>query len=311
MNDGCEKNNMQSYLFYPYWDLINQPKIQPFAFPPQHQDRQPGLEWMMNPLPIFDYPGYKGSGKLKSRVAIITGGDSGIGRAVAVAYAKEGACLAIVYLNEHRDAEETKEYVKNLGAQCLLMPGDLRNPATSCRTVECTLDAFGQLDIIVNCAAVQPYTDSILDVSDEQLENTFRTNVFPLFYLTKAALPYLRCGSAIISTTSRTAYEGEPKVIDYATSKGAIVSFTRTMALSLADQGIRVNAVAPGPAWTPLTVSTYPPEQVAVFGTAAPLGWRPAQPFEIAPAFVYLASDESAYVTGQVMHVNGGLIRYS
>ncbi|MDR3565977.1 MAG: SDR family oxidoreductase [Negativicutes bacterium] len=302
---------MESYPVYPHWDMAKSVKIEPVSFPPQHQDRQPGLEWKMKPRPIFDYPGYVGSGKLKGKVAIITGGDSGIGRAVAAAYAKEGADLAIVYLNEHRDARETQRYVEDLGACCLLLPGDLREPATSSQVVECAVATYGQLDIVVNCAAVQPYTDCIFDVSDEQLENTFRTNVFPLFYMTKAALPYLRCGSAIVSTTSRTAYEGEPKVIDYATSKGAIVSFTRTMALSLADQGIRVNAVAPGPAWTPLTVSTYPPKQAAVFGTANPLGRRPAQPFEIAPAFVYLASAESAFVTGQVMHVNGGLIRYS
>jgi NAD(P)-dependent dehydrogenase (short-subunit alcohol dehydrogenase family) len=311
MSGGCGKKNTQSYPVYPYWDLMKQAEVQPVAFPPQHQDRQPGLEWLMNPRPIFDYPGYRGSEKLKGRVAIITGGDSGIGRAVAAAYAKEGANLAIVYLNEHRDAEETKDYVENLGACCLLLPGDLRDPVTSCRAVQYTADAFGHLDILVNCAAVQPYTESIMDVSDEQLENTFRTNVFPLFYMTKAALPYLHCGSAIISTTSRTAYEGEPKVIDYASSKGAIVSFTRTMALSLADQGIRVNAVAPGPAWTPLTVSTYPPDQAAVADTDAPLGHRPVQPFEIAPSYVYLAADESAFVTGQVLHVNGGLIRYS
>ncbi|MDR3591356.1 MAG: SDR family oxidoreductase [Negativicutes bacterium] len=309
--DYGERTSRRHYPVYQYWDVTEQVKTQPVAFPPQHQDRQPGLEWAMQPRPVFDYPGYRGSGKLEGRAAIITGGDSGIGRAVAAAFAKEGADLAIIYLNEHRDAEETRRYVEDQGAHCLLLPGDLRDPATSARAVACTADAFGRLDIVVNCAAVQPYTESILDVSDEQLENTFRTNVFPLFYMTKAALPYLRCGSAIISTTSRTAYEGEPKVIDYAASKGAIVSFTRTMALSLAETGIRVNAVAPGPTWTPLTVSTYPAEQAAVFGTKAPLGRRPAQPFEIAPAFVYLASADSAYVTGQVMHVNGGLIRYS
>lgn len=300
----------QHYPVYPYLELIQRTEAQPIAFPPQHQTRQPGLEWPMNPRPIFDYPGYLGSGKLQDRVALITGGDSGIGRAVTVAFAKEGASLAIVYLNEHRDAKETKQYVENLGAPCLLLPGDLRNPATSSWAVSRTMELFGHLDIVVNNAAIQPYTHNILDVTDEQLENTFRTNVFPLFYMTKAALPHLKCGSAIINTASRVAYEGEPHVIDYAASKGAIVSFTRTMALSLAAQGIRVNAVAPGPAWTPLTVSTYPPEQVSVWGTDIPMG-RAAQPFEIAPAYVYLAANDSAYVTGQVIHVNGGKIRYS
>lgn len=294
---------------YPYIGMVKQEVNQPIAFPSQHQD-PPGFEYLMNPRPIFDYPGYVGSGKLKGKVAIITGGDSGFGRAVAVAFAKEGANLTILYLNEHKDAEETKEYVEKLGAKCLLLPGDLRDPSTSKSAVDQTIKVYKQLDIIVNNAAVQPCTRDITDVSDEQLENTFRTNVYPLFYMTKAALPYLKCGSSIISTTSRVAYEGAPTVIDYSASKGAIVSFTRTMALSLAKKGIRVNAVAPGPAWTPLTVSTYPPDQVATLGTDIPMG-RAAQPFEVAPTYVYLASSDSEYVTGQVLHVNGGLIRYS
>lgn len=294
---------------YPYIDIVNKEVKQPIAFPAQHQD-PPGFEHAMDPRPIFDSPGYVGSGKLKGKVAIITGGDSGFGRAVAVAFAKEGANLAILYLNEDRDAEETKAYVEKLGANCLLLPGDLREPSTAQSAVDRTIKRYGQLDVIVNNAAVQPYTADIMDVSDEQLENTFRTNVYPLFYMTKAALPYLKQGSAIISTTSRVAYEGAPTVIDYSASKGAIVSFTRTMALSLAEKGIRVNAVAPGPAWTPLSVSTYPPDHVATLGTDAPMG-RAVQPFEVAPAYVYLASNDSAYVTGQVLHVNGGLIRYS
>ena len=200
--------------------------------------------------------------------------------------------------------------VERFGVRCLLMPGNLRNPATSLTAVAHTIDVFGRLDILVNNAAVQPYTKSIADVSDEQLENTFRTNVFPLFYMVKAALPHFKKGSAVINTASRVAYEGNKRVIDYAASKGAVVSFTRTMAMSLADQGIRVNAVAPGPTWTPLTVSTYPPEQVATIGTDIPMG-RAGQPFEMAPAFVYLAAKDSAYVTGQVLHVNGGKILYS
>ncbi|MFD5020488.1 SDR family oxidoreductase [Paenibacillus sp. NPDC058367] len=264
----------------------------------------------MTPRPIFDYPGYVGSCKLKGKVAIITGGDSGFGRAIAAAYAKEGADLAIVYLNEHIDAAETKEYVEQFGTRCLLLPRDLRDPTSSPDIIAETLRYFNRLDILINNAAVQPFTGSIMDISNEQLENTFRTNIFPMFYLTKAALPYLDRGSAIINTTSRVAYEGDKNVIDYSTTKGAIVSFTRSMALSLAEQCIRVNAVAPGPSWTPLNVSTYSKEYVATLGTDSPFG-RAGQPFEIAPAYVYLASSESMYVTGQVIHVNGGLIRYS
>lgn len=292
-----------------YIGMENREVQQPIAFPAQHQD-PPGFEYLMDPLPVFDSPSYVGSGKLKGKTVIITGGDSGFGRAVAVAFAKEGANLTIVYLNEHRDAEETKQYVEKLGAKCLLLPGDLRDPSTSKSAVDQTIKTYGQLDVVVNNAAVQPYTKNIMDVSDEQLENTFRTNVYPLFYMTKAALPHLKNGSSIISTTSRVAYEGAATVIDYSASKGAIVSFTRTMSLSLAGKGIRVNAVAPGPSWTPLSVSTYPPEHVAILGTETPMG-RAGQPFEVAPAYVYLASNDSAYVTGQVLHVNGGIIRYS
>ncbi|MFK7694437.1 SDR family oxidoreductase [Paenibacillus sp. HJGM_3] len=298
------------YPVYPYFGWVQRLVTTPLTFPPQHQDRVPGLEWMMYPRPIFDYAGYVGSGKLQGKAAIITGGDSGIGRAAAVAFAKEGANLTIVYLDEHEDALETKRYVEALGVRCLLLPGDLRIPATSYHAVQLTVDTYGCLDILVNNAAVQPYTRSILDVSDEQLENTFRTNIFPLFYMTKAALPHLRPGSSIISTASRVAYEGDKDVIDYSATKGAIVSFTRSMSLSLVDRYIRVNGVAPGPAWTPLTVSTYPAEQQLTFGTDIPMG-RALQPFELAPAYVYLASNDSAFVTGQILHVNGGKIRYT
>lgn len=298
------------YPVYPYIGVVQKVVQQPIAFPPQHQNRVPGLEWLMVPRPIFDYAGFKGNGKLQGKVALITGGDSGIGRAVAVAFAKEGADLVIVYFDEEYDAQETKQYVEQFNVNCLLIQGDLRNPQTSELAVTHTIKKYGRLDIVVNNAAIQPYTEDIMDVSNEQLEDTFRTNVFALFYMTKAALPFLKRGSSIINTASRVAYEGDKNVIDYSSSKGAVVSFTRSMALSVVDKGIRVNAVAPGPAWTPLTVSTYPADHVATLGTNIPMG-RAAQPFEIAPAFVYLATDESLYVTGQVIHVNGGIIRDS
>jgi NAD(P)-dependent dehydrogenase (short-subunit alcohol dehydrogenase family) len=300
----------QDYPVYPYFGVIQKTVQQPIAFPPQHQEQMPGLEWPMVPRPIFDYAGYKGSGKLQGKTAIITGGDSGIGRAVAAAFAKEGSNLTIVYLNEDYDAAETKRYVEQFQVKCLLIRGDLRSPATSEFAVARTMAEYGRLDVVVNNAAVQPYTKDIMEVSKEQLEDTFRVNVFALFYMTKAALPYLKKGSSIINTTSRVAYEGDQNVIDYSASKGAVVTFTRSMALSLADKGIRVNAVAPGPTWTPLTVSTYPADHVATLGTNIPMG-RVAQPFEVAPAFVYLAADDSYYSTGQTVHVNGGIIRYS
>jgi NAD(P)-dependent dehydrogenase (short-subunit alcohol dehydrogenase family) len=309
MEEVCSTMD-KNYPVYPYIGVQQKIVQQPIAFPPQHQERQPGLEWQMVPRPIFDYAGFKGNHQLKGKVALITGGDSGIGRAVAVAYAKEGADITIVYLNEDDDAEETKQYVEKIGVKCLLIRGDLWHPSTSELAVTRTIDNFGRLDIVVNNAAVQPYTKDIMDVTNEQLEDTFRTNVFALFYMTKAAIPYLKQGSSIINTASRVAYEGDKNVIDYASSKGAVVSFTRTLALSLVDKGVRVNAVAPGPAWTPLTVSTYPADHVATLGTDIPMG-RAAQPFEIAPAFVYLATDQSLYVTGQVIHVNGGIIRDS
>ncbi|RHW39294.1 SDR family oxidoreductase [Lysinibacillus yapensis] len=301
---------VKDYPVYPYLDVKKKVVEQPIAFPPQHQQQTPGFEWAMDPRPIFDYEGFKGSEKLKGKAALITGGDSGIGRAVAVAYAKEGADLTIVYLNEDQDAKETKQYVEQFDVNCLLIEGDLRNPTVSEFAVAQTIKNYGRLDIVVNNASVQPFTKDILDISNEQLEDTFRTNVFPLFYMTKASLPYLKQGGSIINTTSRVAYEGDKNVIDYSATKGAVVSFTRSMALSLADKGIRVNAVAPGPAWTPLTVSTYSAEHVSTLGTDIPMG-RAAQPFEIAPPFVYLATNESLYVTGQVLHVNGGKIRYS
>ncbi|HHV32674.1 MAG TPA: SDR family oxidoreductase [Clostridiales bacterium] len=275
------------------------------AFPPQHQNVQPGVEAEMTPRPIFDNPDVHGSGKLNGRAAIITGGDSGIGRAVAVAFAKEGADLAIIYRNETQDAQETQAYLAKLGRKCVLLEGDITDPQFCKQSVENAVSSLGHLDILVNNAAVQYPQDCLSKISDEQLELTFRTNVFSMFYLTRAALPHLQQGASIINTASVTAYEGNKTLIDYSATKGAIVSFTRALAANLAEKKVRVNAVAPGPVWTPLIVASFPPEQVKSFGSDVPLK-RASQPFEIAPAYVYLASDDSVCVTGQVLHVNGG-----
>lgn len=275
------------------------------AFPPQHQDVQPGIESEMVPQPIFDNPDYVGTGKLKGKIALITGGDSGIGRAVAVAFAKEGADIAIVYLYERSDALETKSYVENLNQRCLTIEGNLMDEDFCKAAVQKTVDAYGTLDILVNNAGVLFPQASLLDITAEQLERTFRTNVFAMFYLTKAALPHLKAGSSIISTASSTAYQGSENIIDYSSSKGAIVSFTRSLSLNLNPQHIRVNAVAPGPVWTPLIVSSQPAYVVKDTGLEVPFR-RAGQPFELAPTYVYLASDDSGYVSGQVLHVNGG-----
>lgn len=284
------------YPIYPYIGL---------TFPPQHQSRQPGIEYIMNPRPIYNNPGYRGSEKLLNKVAVITGGDSGIGRATAVAFAKEGADVAIVYLYERTDALETKAAVESLGRRCLNIEGDIRREEFCKEAIQKTVQYFNRLDILVNNAGVQYPQDSILDISKEQLEDTFRTNIFSFFYMTKAALPNMKCGSCIINTTSITAYEGEKTLIDYSSTKGAIVSFTRSLSKSLVDKGTRVNAVAPGPVWTPLIPSSFSAERVKTFGADNPMK-RAAQPFELAPAYVFLASDDSAYVTGQTIHVNGG-----
>lgn len=293
------------YPNYPDVSLETACTGQPVAFPPQHQNVQPGIESQMTPKPIFDNPDYKGSGKLKSKIALITGGDSGIGRAAAVAFAKEGADLAIVYLNEKEDALETKAYIEKLNQKCVLLEGDITDPEFCTRAVAGAVGQYHHIDILVNNAAVQFPQKSILDISNEQLELTFKTNIFSMFYMTKAVLPYLTEWSTIINTASVTAYEGEKTLLDYSSTKGAIVSFTRSLAENLIERNIRVNAVAPGPIWTPLIVSSFPPERVKAFGTNVPMK-RAAQPFEVAPSFVYLASDDSRYVTGQVIHVNGG-----
>ncbi len=273
--------------------------------PPQHQDQQPGIESEMTPRPKADDPKYHGSGKLLNKAALITGGDSGIGRAVAIAFAKEGADSIIVYLNEHSDAEETKRMVEEYGRKCLLIAGDIGSEAFCKQAVEQAVKEFGRLDILVNNAAEQHPQESIEKISAEQLERTFRTNIFAMFYFVKAAMPYLKKGSTVINTTSVTAYKGSPELLDYSSTKGAIVAFTRSLSMSLVEQGIRVNGVAPGPIWTPLIPATFPPEKVANFGADVPMK-RPGQPEEVANCYVFLASDDSSYISGQILHPNGG-----
>lgn len=277
----------------------------PVAFPQQHQDVHPGAEHQMNPKPVFDNPEHKGSGKLSGLVALITGGDSGIGKAVAILYAKEGADIAISYFNEDTDANETKKIIEGLGRKCLIINGDVKDEKVCGDIVNKTIQEYNHLDILVNNAGVQYVKNSIEDITAEQLETTFKTNIFSMFYVTKAALPHLKGGSAIINTASITAYEGSKELIDYSSTKGAIVAFTRSLALSLVQRGIRVNAVAPGPIWTPLIPSSFSAEDVKTFGTDTPMK-RAGQPVELAPAYLFLASQDSTYITGQVLHVNGG-----
>lgn len=295
------------YPGYQYFGYETISVNQPITFQPQHQDTQPGLDTEMKPRPIYNHPDYIGSGKLKDRVAIITGGDSGIGRAAAVAFAKEGADVSIVYFNETGDAAETKSLVESLGRKCLTIQGDIQDEKFCIDAVDQTVRQFMKLDILINNAAVQYPQNSILDITADQLDRTFRTNIFSMFYMTKAALPFLKSGAAIVNTTSVTAYEGHQELIDYAATKGAIVSFTRSLSLSLTSLGIRVNAVAPGATWTPLIPSSFRADQIKSFGTNSPMK-RAAQPFELAPAYVFLASDDAGFISGQVIHVNGGVI---
>ena len=274
-------------------------------FPPQHQDVQPGMEYLMKPRPIFNNPYYRPAGKLIGKVAIITGGDSGIGRAVAVGFAKEGATIVIAYYNEDKDAEETKNFIERLGGTCILLSGDIKDTEFCDKIVKETLNNFGRIDILVNNAGVQYQQKSLLDITDEQFDKTMKTNIYSMFYLTKRALKHLQPGASIINVTSITTFKGEPELIDYVTSKGAIVGFTRSLATNLADKNIRVNAVAPGVFWTPIQPSCWEAEKIPTLGSDAPMG-RAGHPYEIAPLFIYLASSDSSYVTGQVIHVNGG-----
>lgn len=273
--------------------------------PKQHQEQQPGLESEMNPMPRSTDFKYTGSNKLLNNVAIITGGDSGIGRAVSIFFAKEGADVAIVYLNEHDDAKETVRLVEQEGRQCLAIAGDIGDEAFCKQVVQKTVDQFGHLNILVNNAAEQHPQNSIEDITAQQLERTFRTNIFGMFFMTKAALPHLQPGSKIINTTSITAYQGNPTLLDYSSTKGAIVAFTRSLSQALVEKGIRVNGVAPGPIWTPLIPSTFPEDKVKTFGQQVPMQ-RAGQPEEVAPSYVFLASDDSSYMAGQILHPNGG-----
>jgi NAD(P)-dependent dehydrogenase (short-subunit alcohol dehydrogenase family) len=274
--------------------------------PPQHQDHQPGFENEMVPRPRFE-PRFPGAGKLDGKVALISGGDSGIGRAVAVAMAREGADIAIIYLEEHEDARETKRLIEDEGVRAVLIAGDIGSEAFCKKAVEQTVADLGRLDVVVNNAAEQHEVRGLEELTSAQLEQTFRTNVFGFFYLTKAALPHLREGSSIVNTTSVTAFKGHETLLDYSATKGAIVALTQSLSQLLVDKGIRVNAVAPGPIWTPLIPASFDKEKTAQHGASAPMK-RAGQPNEVAPCFVFLASDEASYMTGQVMHPNGGTI---
>lgn len=275
--------------------------------PEQEQKAQPGLEYLMKPRPIFDNPNYKGSGKLKDKVAIITGADSGLGRAAAVAFVKEGAKVVIPYYNEHIDALETKQYIENLGGECLILAGDITDKNFCKRIVKETLDHFGKINILVNNAGVQYQQDKLEDISDMQFDWTMKVNVYGMFYLTKEVLPHLHSGDSIINLSSVTAFFGEPQLIDYVTTKGAIIGFTRALARNLALKNIRVNAIAPGFFWTPLQPACWVKEKIPSLGADAAMA-RGAMPYELAPTFVFLASDDSSYVTGQVLHNNGGQV---
>jgi len=273
--------------------------------PEQSQSKQPGMEYMMDPLPIFDNPEYVGSGKLKDKVAIVTGGDSGLGRAACIAFVKEGAKVVIPYLNEHEDATVTKNYIESLGGECMLLSGDITDRNFCNSIVDKTLERYGKIDILVNNAGVQYQQDDLTCISDEQFDKTMKVNIYGMFYLTREVLPHLSSGSPIINLTSVTTFYGDPQLIDYVTTKGAIVGFTRALARNLALKNIRVNAVAPGFFWTPLQPACWVKEKIPSLGCNSAMA-RGAMPYELAPTFVFLASEDSSFMTGQVIHNNGG-----
>ncbi len=274
---------------------------------PQTQER-PGFEEEMKQKPVSEKSEQESTNKLKDRVALITGGDSGIGKGVALLFAKEGADIAIIYLSETEDAEETKQCIeKEYGKKCLLIQGDIADEKFCEQSVQKVIDAYGRIDILINNAATQYDAKELTDIKTDNMLKTFQTNIFSMFWITKSALPHMKKGSAIVNTTSVTAYRGSPHLMDYAATKGAIVAFTRSLAGNLVKKGIRVNAVAPGPIWTPLITSSFNEKQVAEFGSDSPMG-RPGQPAEVAPCYLFLASDDASYMTGQVLHPNGGEI---